>query len=161
MNRFLSYSLCVLVLAACQTPPTDTAETTVPPVLSVSDPADDRAAIEAMTAEYTRAVQAADADAVAALYADDATAHPPGEPSLQGREALDAYFAKIHAEPQDITFQTEDVVVSESGDMAYEVGSWEDAGTAHKYLTVYRRAEDGWEIVADSWSADAPPPATN
>ncbi|MDX1418727.1 MAG: DUF4440 domain-containing protein [Rubricoccaceae bacterium] len=156
MDRLFLFSLLALALAACQTPETETTEPTATPVTNVSDPAADRAAIEAMTAEYTRAVQAADADAVSALYADDATIHPPNEPSVSGREALDAYFATIHAEPQAITFVTEDVVVSESADLAYEVGSWEEGGATSKYLTVYLRTPEGWRIVADSWSADAP-----
>ena len=141
-----------LALAACQTPRTETAEPTAPPVTTVSDPASDRAAIEALTAEYTAAVQAGDAAAVGALYADDAVIHPPNEPFQRGRAALDAYFATVHAEPVDQTFTTEDVVVAESGDLAYEVGTWEGG----KYLSVYRRTPDGWRIVADAWSDDAP-----
>ena len=162
MNRFLTLSLLAFVLAACQSPePATPAEPTATPVTNVSDPVADRAAIEALTADYTAAVQAADADAVSALYADDARIHPPDEPSVSGREALDAYFARIHAEPQNITFRTENVVVSESGDMAYEVGSWDEDGTTFNYLSVYRRTADGWKIVADAWSGDAPPTAAN
>ena len=161
MNHLLAFCLFALALAACQTPQTDPPEPTAQlPIRTVADTDADRATIEAMTADYTAAVQAADADAVSALYADDAIIHPPNEQALQGREALDAYFATIHAEPQDITFITEEVVVSASGDMAYEVGSWED-GDTWKYLTVYRRTPDGWRIVADSWSEDAPPTAAN
>ena len=118
--------------------------------------ADDRAAIEALTADYTAAVQAGDAAAISALHAADAILLPPNEPSLRGREAVDAYLAAFHAEPLDQTFTTEDVVVAESGDLAYEVGTW-DGG---KYLTVWRRTPDGWRIAADAWSDDAPPTAT-
>jgi ketosteroid isomerase-like protein len=156
MNRFLLL-LLVFPLAACQTPEPAPAEPTAPPVTAVSDLADDRAAIEALTADYTAAVQAGDADSVGALYADDAVVHPPNAPSRSGRAALDAYFAEIHAEPMDQTFSTENVVVAESGDLAYEVGTW-DGG---KYLSVYRRTADGWRIVADAWSDDAPATATN
>lgn len=151
MTRFLLLSL--LTLAACQTPETDTPDAVAEtPTRTVSDPSADRAAIEAMTADYTAAVQAGDAAAVSALHADDAILHPPNESSISGREAIDAYLATIHAEPVGLTYTTDNVVVSESSDMAYEVGTWEGG----KYLTVYRRTPDGWRIVADSWSDDAP-----
>ena len=151
MKRILLLSLLALTMAACQTPAPESADTS-PPVTNAADPAADRAAIEALSADYTAAVQAGDPAAVSALHTDDAILHPPNEPSVSGREAIDAYFARIHAEPMDLTYVTEDVVVSASGDMAYEIGTW-DGG---KYLSIYRRTPDGWKIVADAWSDDAP-----
>lgn len=156
MKRLLLLSFLALPFAACQTPETTEAVSETPVVPAVDTEAD-RAAIEAMTADYTTAVQAGDPAAVSALHADDAILHPPNEPSISGREAIDAYFARIHAEPVDLTYATDDVVVSESGDLAYEVGTWEGG----KYLTVYRRTPDGWKIVADAWSDDAPSTPTN
>ena len=161
MNRFFLLSLLILALAACQTPETGPAESTTTPVTNVADPAVDRAAIEAMTASYLEAYRAGDHATIAALHAGDATIHPANEPSVRGREGLDVYFAANNSEPQDITFTTEDIVVAKSGDMAYEVGSMAGPGWSGKYLTVYRRTPDGWRIVADSWSGDAPPTATN
>ncbi len=156
MTRTLLLAGLALTLAACQTP--DTADpVAVLPTRTVSDPAADRAAIEALTADYTAAVRAGDADAIAAVHTDDAVLHPPNEPSVRGREAVDAYLATAHAEPLDQRFMTEDVAIAESGDLAYEVGTW-DGG---KYLTVWRRTPDGWRIAADAWSEDAPPTASN
>ena len=151
MKRILLLSLLALTMAACQTPAPESADTS-PPVINAADPASDRAAIEALTADYTAAVQAGNPAAVSALHAEDAILHPPNEPSVSGRAAIDAYFARIHAEPMDLTYVTELVVVSESGNLAYEVGTW-DSG---KYLSIYRRTPDGWKIVADAWSEDAP-----
>jgi ketosteroid isomerase-like protein len=151
VKRFLLLPLLAFALVACQTPETVPAEAT--PTRTVADIEADRAAIEALSADYTAAVQAGNPAAVSALHADDALLHPPNEPAISGREAIDAYFARIHAEPVDLTYVTEDVVVSASGDLAYEVGTW-DGG---KYLSIYRRTPDGWRIVADAWSDDAPP----
>jgi ketosteroid isomerase-like protein len=156
MNRILLLPLLAFALAACQTPET-TESVSETPVVPVVDTEADRAAIEAVSADYTTAVQAGDAAAVSALHTDDAILHPPNEPSISGREAIDAYFARIHAEPVDLTYVTEDVVVAEAGDLAYEVGTWEGG----KYLSVYRRTPDGWKIVIDSWSEDAPPADAN
>jgi hypothetical protein len=96
MKRTLLLSFLALAFAACQTP--DTAEPVAgTPVVPVVDTEADRAAIEALSAEYTAAVQAGDAAAVSALHADDAILHPPNEPSVSGREAIDAY--ELTAQP--------------------------------------------------------------
>jgi uncharacterized protein (TIGR02246 family) len=162
-NRYLV--LALLALAACQTPGAGSTETDQPiatPVTNVSDPAvdraADRAAIEALTASYQAADRAGDHAAIAALYADDAVIHPEGKPAVHGREALDAYFAANDSEPEDITFTTVDVVVSDAGDMAYEVGTTASPDGPSKYLTVYRKIDGRWLIVGDTWSSDAPPP---
>lgn len=159
MNRFLVLSILAIALAACQTP--EPVETPATPVQNAADPAADRAEIEALTKTYETADRAGDHAAIAALYADDAVILPGNKPSARGRAAFADYFANNDAEPEDITFTTQDVVVAESGDLAYEVGTIAGPGWAGKYLTVYRRAAAGWEIVADSWSGDAPPPASN
>ncbi len=159
MTRFFLFALFAFALAACQTLETEPTEST--PTRTVAEPATDRAAIEAMTASYQAADRAGDHAAIAALYADDAVIHPANLPAARGREALDAYFAANDSEPQDITFTTVGVVVSEAGDMAYEVGSIAAPDWAGKYLTVYRKTDGRWLIVGDSWSGDAPPSATN
>ena len=156
MKRLLLLSFLALTFAACQTP--ETAEPVADtPMRAVSDPAADRAEIEALTASYQMAERAGDHAAIAALYTDDAVIQPANKPAVRGRTGLDAYFAANDAEPQDITFTTNDVGVSDDGNMAYEVGTITAPDYAGKYLTVYRRTPDGWKIVADSWSDDALP----
>lgn len=162
MPRFLLATLvATLTLSACQTPTPDAAAAATSPATATADPAADRAAIEALTASYQTADRAGDHAAVAALYADDAVIHPADKPAARGRAALDAYFAANDAEPQDITFTTQDIVVSEAGDMAYEVGTTTTPSGSGKYLTVYRKADGRWQIVGDAWSSDAPATAPN
>ncbi len=167
MNRFTLAVLLAAGLAACQSsadapaadaPAADAAET---PVQTVSDAASVRPAIEALTASYQAAARAGDADAIAALYTDDAVLHPAGKPAVRGRAAIDADIATSHGEPTELTFTTGDVVASEAGDLAYEVGTavWPDG--PGKYRTVYRQTDAGWRIAADTWSHDAPPTAAN
>ena len=158
MNRSLLLTLLAVGLAACQSP--SDAPAPAEPVQTVSDAADPaavRTEIEALTARYQTAARAGDADAIAALYTDDAVLHPSGKPAVRGRAAVDAHMAASHAEPTELTFTTVDVVASEAGDLAYEVGTavWPDG--PGKYLTVYRRTQAGWRIVADTWSHNAPP----
>ena len=158
MNRLLLASLA-FGLAACQTP-TPEPNPAGPPAVSASAAADPfaiRAEIEALTASYQAAARAGNADAIAALYTDDAVLHPANKPAVRGRAAIDAYIATSHATPSTLTFTTVDVIASEAGDLAYELGTavWPDG--PGKYLTLYRRTPDGWRIVADTWSHDAPP----
>ena len=163
MNRSLLLALLAVSLAACQSPSdapaTDApvAEAPAAPVQTVSDTASVRPAIEALTASYQAAARAGDTAAISALYTDDAVLQPSGKPAVRGRAAVDAYLATSYAEPTELTFTTVDVVASEAGDLAYEVGTavWPDG--PGKYLTVYRRTDAGWRIAADTWSHDAPP----
>lgn len=126
-----------------------------------SDPAADRAVLKATTAVYETAIRAGDHAAIAALHANDAVIQPANEPEVRGRKALDDYFAATHADPQDMTFTTDDIVIAKSGEMAYEVGAMSGPGWSGKYLTIFQRTTDGWRIVADSWSNDTPPAAEN
>ena len=157
MNRSLLLTLLAVGLAACQSPSDVPAPAPAEPVQTVSDTASVRPAIEALTASYQAAARAGDTAAISALYTDDAVLHPANKPTVRGRAAVDAYLAASHAEPTELTFTTVDVVASEAGDLAYEVGTavWPDG--PGKYLTVYRRTDDGWRIAADTWSHDAPP----
>lgn len=163
MNTIKTSGLILAVaLVACQ--PADTepaAPVEATPTAMAVDTEADRAAIEAMTADYQAADRAGDHAAIAALYADDAVILPADKPAARGREALDAYFAANDAEPEDITFTTDDIVVSDAGDMAYEVGTVAGPDGSGKYLTVYSKIDGRWRIVGDSWSGDAPPPAGN
>lgn len=166
MPRLLPILALALGLAApltgCQpAEPAESAPAAADAPAATADPTAIRAEIEALTAAYQAADRAGNHAAMAALYADDAVIHPANMPAAQGRAALDAYFAANDAEPQDITFTTVDVVASDAGDMAYEVGITETPDGASKYVTIYRRTADGWKIVADSWSDNAPPAATN
>lgn len=164
MNR--SFLLALLILAApqfagCQ--PTDApaseASESVTAEAPAVDPATVRAEIEAIQARYQAADRIGDHATIAALYADDAVIHPANKPAARGRAALDAYFAANSSDPEELTFTTVDVGVSDDGSLAYEVGTVAGPKGAGKYLTVYRRTADGWTIVGDTWSQDAPPSA--
>jgi ketosteroid isomerase-like protein len=161
MNRLLLTTVGLLAfgLAACAPAadePSDSTADATTDATAQADTAGVRAAIMEMSAAYQAAERAGDAAAVGALHADDAVIQPANEPSASGRAALDAYFAANSAEPEDVTFTTVDVEVSDSGDLAYEIGAITAPGFAGKYLTVYRLTDAGWRIVADSWSGDAP-----
>ncbi len=152
-------ALFALGITACQTPATDDADTASDTPVAAGDTAGVRAAIAEMSSAYEAAERAGDAAAVIALHADDAVLLPAGEPAASGRAAVDAYLTENSSDQEDVTFTTTNIEVSDSGDLAYEVGSITAPGFAGKYLTVYRQTDAGWRIVADSWSGDAAPSA--
>jgi hypothetical protein len=78
---------------------------------------------------------------------------------VRGRADLDAYFAATYGAPSVNTITTTDLVFSEAGDMAYEVGTMESPDGPGKYLTVWTHTEAGWKIIGDTWSLDAATPA--
>ncbi len=160
MKHILFFSFLALTLVACQTPTAESEEPS-PPVTNAADSGSDRAALEAITAAYQTAIRAGDHATIASLHANDAVIHPANRPPERGREALDAYFAANDSEPQNLTFTTDVLVVSDAGNMAYEVGTTTGGGVTGKYLTVFRRTPEGWMIVADSWSDNVQPTSTN
>jgi uncharacterized protein (TIGR02246 family) len=130
--------------------------------------AEDEAAIRAVDAAWARAATAGDGNAIAALYAPDATVLPPMEPPRQGEAAKKYWvdFANSFSGPVELTTTT----VEGRGDLAYGVGTYRMTLTPKKagakplptdegkYIEVLKKQGDGsWKIVYDMWSPNAPP----
>jgi uncharacterized protein (TIGR02246 family) len=167
----LGLAALLVLSAACQPRPketgmADTRSTTtdVPTGLS----SEDQAGVRAVDAEWAKAATAGNGDAIAALYASDATLLPPGESMVKGEAAKKYWtdFAKAYAGPTELNTQS----VEGSGDLAYAVGTYRMALTPKKagakplpteegkYLEVLKRQDDGsWKILHDMWSPNAPP----
>ena len=110
----------------------------------------------------------ADANALTAMYAPDATLLPPNEPVVQG-EAVKKYNADMtnsFSGPFEITT----TAVEGRGDLAYVVGKYRATLTPKKagakplppeegtYIEVMKKQPDGsWKIVYEMWSQNAPP----
>ena len=125
-----------------------------------ADVSSDREAIQKLSATYQAAFKAGDPKWISSLYADDALIQPANESPVRGRADLEAYFAVSNGEAVDETLETVEIVVSEGGDMAYEVGRTMNAAGAGKYLTIFRKIDGRWLIAADTWSHDTPPSAS-
>lgn len=169
MIRFISACCVTLLVAACgQTRETSSAATAGE--TASADVAADEAAIRAADSTWFSAHNAGDADAVAALYADDAVISVPGAPAARGSAAVRAAIAKDVADMKagKLTLApspTADVGVS--GDLGWiwntftakdKSGATVDAG---KYLTLLARRDGQWRIIRDIWNSDnaAPAPA--
>ncbi len=96
-------------------------------------------------------------------FAPDARIFPPGEPVIEGLDAIKAHYLKTGFDPRPLTWKPAYAELSASGDLGYTVGyaSWpgtDDQGrkVAHgsKYLTVWRRQPGGaWKVAADIGNA--------
>jgi uncharacterized protein (TIGR02246 family) len=131
-----------------------------------ADAAADEAAIRAMAPAWFKAYNAGDADALTALYADDAVLNPPGAPAARGHTAIHDFLAKDIAASKDGGFTLNNGATPEaglSGDLGWDwntfsvtdkSGKTVDTG---KYVTVYHRAAGKWLIIRDTYNSDTPP----
>jgi uncharacterized protein (TIGR02246 family) len=168
-TRFGLTALLVLG-AACQPAPKTETETmggesaAAPAGLS----AEDEAAVRAVDAAWAQAASAGDGNAVAALYASDATVMPPMEPLLQGEAARKYWVDFTNAFSGSTELTT--TAVEGRGDLAYAVGTYrmtltpKQAGAKPlptdegKYIEVLKKQADGsWKIAYDMWSPNGPP----
>lgn len=132
-----------------------------------------RREIERHNASAIRAYATGDADALAALFAEDGWQMPPNNPPLIGREAVRGFWREaLKWGRWDFTLRVQNVAVS--GPLAVERGtyvlgftagaaappgmaSFEDRGN---YLVHWRREGDGeWRIAADAPVSELPLPA--
>jgi len=127
------------------------------------DPMELRSAIESLAAQWDAAYNAGDAAALAEMYAEDAKLMPQGGDIVNGRAAIQEFWAaEIAATPEGVTNALETVEVHGSGDMAYEIGRFSATVEGEvigegKYLVAWQQQPDGsWKIVVDIWNTNAP-----
>lgn len=130
-----------------------------------------RQAIESAVRRYVAASNQGDAEALTALYAEDAVLLPPDHEAIQGREAIRDFWRQGTDEGLEVTTLTVEV----DGNLGYLVGRYhlpptdEEPADSGKYVLCLKRQRDGaWKLTADIWnrSADeededdaAPPPS--
>ncbi len=152
-----SFGLAVLTLA-CRQKEAPTAPDTR---------AEDERAIRDSDAEWSKAAGAKDAERFVSFFADDGSELPPNAPMLTGKESIRKWASELTAQPGfAVTWQPTKVEVSRTGDIGYEVLTYQltlnnpkgkpvtDRG---KGVTVWKKQPDGsWKVVADIFSSDLP-----
>lgn len=113
---------------------------------------------------WMEAVKKKDADALAALYAEDALVLPPNVPAIKGRAGAKSFFGNaMGAGIREIRLVTEEVDGDEEN--AIEKGAYEmkvdgdmtvDRG---KYLVHWRKVNGEWRLYQDMFNSDMPAPA--
>ncbi len=131
---------------------------------------DDIAALRELGQTYVRAFSANDADAVAAVYAEEAVEMPPGYPPRRGVDAIRAaYVSYFEAGAETVEFTMRTAGIDGTDGLAFDRGTWswtgrEDAGSdlitqQGAYLSVARRQQGGsWRYSAMMWTVEQPAP---
>ena len=164
-KMLLLLSATALLLPACQVsekPANDGAEVNSPAAV---DTAGDEQAIRAQVDRWLQLVKAKDASGIAEIYAEDGAVMPPNAPIGKGRAAIEQTWASMMRTPGfDLTFNPEQIIISSSGDMALDRGTYTltvaPAGAAQtdtgKYVVVWRKIGGEWKAAADIFNSDLP-----
>lgn len=121
----------------------------------------DEAAIRSLDAEWVKAVAAKDAQKSASFYDAQATLMAPGAPIATGTTAIQKTWEGMMATPGfALTFSPNTIHVSQSGDMAYELGTFQLTTNDKKgkpqtmkanYVVVWGKQADGsWKALVDA-----------
>lgn len=125
---------------------------------------DQQTEIRTLIETWEKSANAKDASGIAALYAENATLLPPGQPAIKGRQNIQVFWQGFFdAGASDAKLKS--VEIAGSGVFVYEIGEYSammpqpTGGTARgtgKYLVVWERQSDGKrKIVADMFSSNA------
>ena len=125
----------------------------------------DEAEVAAAASNWEKAYNEKNADAVAAIYTEDAQLLPPGPPVVSGRAAIREFWANDIA-TSNMSFSITSDASGVAGDWAWRSGPWRGtaldgtpAGTG-KFIEIWRRTKDGWQLHRDIWNVDEAAPAT-
>ena len=164
-RSLLLLSVTALLLPACQVgekPANEAAE--VNSAAAVDSGADEQA-IRGHVDQWLQLVKAKDAAGIAELYAEDGAVMPPNAPIGKGRAAIQQTWASMMRTPGfDLSFVPEQIIVSSSGDMALDRGTYTltvaPAGTTQtdtgKYVVVWRKIGGDWKAAADIFNSNLP-----
>jgi uncharacterized protein (TIGR02246 family) len=164
-RSLLLLSVTALLLPACQA--ADKSGNNIPGgnAAAVAKVGAEEEAIRAQVDQWLQLVKAKNAAAIAALYTDDGAVMPPNGPIGKGHTAIQQTWASMMQTPGfDLTFVPEQIIVSSSGDMALDRGTYKlaiapgvtaktDTG---KYVVVWRKIGDEWKAAADIFNSDLP-----
>jgi uncharacterized protein (TIGR02246 family) len=122
--------------------------------------AQDKAAIEKLNDAWTAAFNTGDAQAVAAMYADDAYVLPPGSGIVKGRAAIEAFWRQAAQQLGDAKLTTLDVLplgpdaAREIGSVTLKTKSQPSQEVVGKYAVVWRKIGGEWKLATDIWNTN-------
>jgi len=125
----------------------------------------DERAIRDADAAWSQAAGSKDLDKTVSFYAEDASVLPFNAPIATSKDQIRQLWSQLMAEPGfGLSFAPTKIEVSKSGDMAYEIGTFElksnDAqgnatSTLGKYVVVWKKQPThDWKAVADIFNTN-------
>lgn len=117
-----------------------------------------KAEIEAVNAKWMELFNKGDFAGVASLYADDATALPPGSAMVRGSAAIGAMWKSMAEQVSDPKVTTLDVKLL-GPSAAREIGTFSlrtkgptPQEVTGKYVVVWEKVGKDWKLAADIWN---------
>jgi ketosteroid isomerase-like protein len=167
--RRATATVVLLTLAACAPKAAETVDSTTPPAaVAATDTKADADSVRALSKRWLELANARDSVGISRLFADDGYEYVSNAPAAKGpadvAKALGPQFR-----PKDLkdTFETSDVVVAASGDLAVERGtyhvSYTDAKGKHvddhgNYITTWKKVGGQWKVLHDISASEVPAP---
>lgn len=161
----LLLSVAALLLGACQVSEKSADDAPQVNGTAAAGTGADEQAIRGHVDRWLQLVKEKDAAGIAELYAEDGAVMPPNAPIGKGSAAIQQTWASMMGTPGfNLTFVPEQIVVSSSGDMALDRGTYSlavapdgvvqtDTG---KYVVVWRKIGGEWKVAADIFNSDLP-----
>jgi uncharacterized protein (TIGR02246 family) len=164
-KSLLLLSVTAMLLTSCQAGEKSANDAAEVNSTAALDTGADEQAIRGHVDRWLQLVKAKDAARIAELYAEDGAVMPPNAPIGKGRTAIQQTWASMMRTPGfDLTFVPEQILVSSSGDMALDRGTYRltiaPDGTTQtdtgKYVVVWRKIGREWKAAADIFNSDLP-----
>lgn len=124
---------------------------------------DARSEILRLDAEWSKIAATRDVERILSYWSDDASLLPPGSAAVVGKAAIREYIRSSFEIPGfRISWKTVEVTVSQSGDLAYGVGTnrvsfsgpdGKPVVLEGNAVTVWRNDPAGWKCVIDIWNS--------
>ena len=122
--------------------------------------AQDQATIAKLNNAWTAAFNKGDAQAVAAMYAEDAYVLPPGSDIVKGRAAIEVFWRQAAQQMGDAKLTTLDVLplgrnaAREIGTVTLKTKSQPPQEVVGKYAVVWRKIGGHWKLATDIWNTN-------
>jgi ketosteroid isomerase-like protein len=128
---------------------------------------DGQALLDQRQQAFRAALEARDAERMAALFSENAVLHVANMPPIEGRRAIHRFYQRVFGFLAASNAVIEHTRVADSGDLAYSIGSvrntFEGAdgpvSYAGKYLLIWSRSGHDWTIDVYSISSNQPDPS--
>ncbi|MFT3688624.1 YybH family protein [Paenirhodobacter sp.] len=129
----------------------------------------DEQAIRDIRTRWATLIEAGDAAAIEQLYGANAVLMAPGEDEVVGSAAIGARWGRqLQLEGFSFRLNPEDLIISSSGDLAYDRGTYDFAATipqvgpitdTGKYVLVWQKISGDWKVISDIFNSDPAPEA--
>ena len=162
--RLILLGASALLVSSCDAGSQGASDTSAEPTAKVASQAEEDA-IRGQVARWLDLIKAKDAAGIAQMYAEDGAFMPPNAAIAKGPDAIKQNWAALMETPGfGLTFAPDVIVVSSSGDMALDRGTYrlvvapdgkEQVDTG-KYVVVWRKVGNEWKAAADIINSDLP-----